>query len=382
MSKDLNELIVIEPEKALAVFTTDKALEPYLNLVKAEIDKHKPDVSTKKGREAIASLAYKVAQVKSAVDKIGKELKDEQKKIPDLIDSARNYAKTTLQGWQDEVRKPLTEWEAKEEKRISDIKEALGSMEGMAAECVRDWQTMNIADAQDWYKDIGHASMSKDVWQEFTDEAVFTQERALNDIRGAITRRQGYDAEQAELARFRAEQAEREAKEAAEAAIKAQAERDELIRQEAAGKAQREAQAKAEAERQAEADRLAKERQEAADREQKLADEARQAEQNRLDAEQRIKDMEAKAAQELIDSKAREAKAAQDAIDQSNREKEEARRKEAADQAARERNKRHLARINNEAMEGFVVGGMTQECAKLAVTLIAKKVIPNVNIAY
>lgn len=34
------------------------------------------------------------------------------------------------------------------------------------------------------------------------------------------------------------------------------------------------------------------------------------------------------------------------------------------------------------ALDAFVTGGMTEECAKLAVTLIAKKAIPAVSITY
>jgi len=33
-------------------------------------------------------------------------------------------------------------------------------------------------------------------------------------------------------------------------------------------------------------------------------------------------------------------------------------------------------------MEAFVAGGMTEECAKQAVTLIAKRQIPNIQITY
>ena len=41
----------------------------------------------------------------------------------------------------------------------------------------------------------------------------------------------------------------------------------------------------------------------------------------------------------------------------------------------------YLAKIKEE-LDAFVAGGMTEECAKLAVTLIAKKAIPAVSITY
>ena len=41
----------------------------------------------------------------------------------------------------------------------------------------------------------------------------------------------------------------------------------------------------------------------------------------------------------------------------------------------------YLTKIKDE-LDAFVAGGMTEECAKLAVTLIAKKAIPAVSITY
>ena len=48
----------------------------------------------------------------------------------------------------------------------------------------------------------------------------------------------------------------------------------------------------------------------------------------------------------------------------------------------READKAHKTAINRAALDAFVQGGMTEECAKLAVTLIAKKAIPAVSITY
>ena len=263
---ELKELIVIEPEKALTVFTTENALEPYLKLVKVEIDKHVPDTSTKKGREAIASLAYKVAQVKSAVDKIGKDLKDEQKKIPDLIDRARNYAKDTLQSWQDECRKPLTDWEIAEETRVEKHKVDLAELLQVGMYTKNNWGSIPLDAMQDRLAEIETQPMTEQFWEEFHAEAIKAHATAITDIKDAIETRAKYDAEQLELAELRRQKEEREAKERIEAAAKAQAEHEEKIRQEAALKAQQEAEAKAEAERKAEADRIAREQREAEER--------------------------------------------------------------------------------------------------------------------
>ena len=55
---------------------------------------------------------------------------------------------------------------------------------------------------------------------------------------------------------------------------------------------------------------------------------------------------------------------------------------EAKEAKRREADKAHKTAINRAALDAFVAGGMTEECAKLAVTLIAKKAIPAVSITY
>jgi len=368
---ELKELIVIEPEKALTVFTTENALEPYLKLVKVEIDKHVPDVSTKKGREAIASLAYKVAQVKSAVDKIGKDLKDEQKKIPDLIDSARSYAKETLQAWQDECRKPLTDWEIAEEKRNADIKTDLAEIVGAGTQTKEQWDSLPVDAMRDRLKEVEAQPMDKSYWHEFLEEAVYEQKRAIETMRSAIERRVKHDAEQAELAELRRKNAEREEADRIERMKKEQGERDERLRQEAAEQARLAAEAKAETERQAEADRIAKERAEA---NQKLVDAENAARVEReaaaLREAEHLRALE-RAKQEAAETEAR-----------IKREQEAAKQREAAELVRREANKKHAAKIHNEALADLVKGGIPEEYARQVVTLIAKKEVSHVSVAY
>ena len=55
---------------------------------------------------------------------------------------------------------------------------------------------------------------------------------------------------------------------------------------------------------------------------------------------------------------------------------------EAKEAKRREADKAHKTAINRAALDAFMAGGMTEECAKLAVTLIAKKAIPAVSISY
>ena len=51
-------------------------------------------------------------------------------------------------------------------------------------------------------------------------------------------------------------------------------------------------------------------------------------------------------------------------------------------QEAREADLEHKKQINRAALEAFIAGGMTEECAKQAITLIAQRKIPAISISY
>ena len=96
-----------EKQQALEVFTVAKGLDPWLEKITVEAKSLVADLTTKKGRDAIASMAYKVRQSKTALDKIGKELVDQLKEQPKLVDAERKRMRDYLDLLAEEVRKPL-----------------------------------------------------------------------------------------------------------------------------------------------------------------------------------------------------------------------------------------------------------------------------------
>lgn len=140
-----SELIVIEKKDAMAVFTNRELITPLLLKIEeaAKIDE---DVTTEKGRKAIASMAYKVAQSKSYIEGHGKELAAELKEIPKLVDSNRKYAKDFLDDLRDRVRKPLDDWEAA--KAAEELKAKIEEDHEMALLIHRDWTEKAAAEAE------------------------------------------------------------------------------------------------------------------------------------------------------------------------------------------------------------------------------------------
>lgn len=360
------DIALVPKENALQVYSAENGLDPYLQKIRAEIDSFVPDVSTRKGREAIASIAYKVARSKTALDGVGKDLVAELKEVPKKIDAERKRMRDLLDAWQAEVRRPLTEWEEAEEARKAKHQETINWLNSFAT-VDQDETSAGLRVLMD---DVEHFQIGEYL-EEFEAEAARAKDKALAFLRDAVAKREQYEAEQAELERLRAEAAaceqkereERIAREAAEAERlaaerRAQEERDAATR--------REAEAKAAAERRELELKLQAEQAERA---------AAQAEANRIAAEQRA-EQERKAAEERAAAAAEAARQAE-----IKRQAEEKARIER-ETAAREADKAHKKAINNEALAALIAGGMPEECAKQAITLIAQRKVPHISINY
>lgn len=361
------ELAVVPPqETALAVYSTEKGLEPWLQKIRTEIDGFTPDISTRKGRDAIASMAYKVARSKTALDEVGKKLVADLKEVPKKIDAERKRVRDTLDSWQEEVRRPLNEWQAAEDARVDKHNDAIERIRLLSV----DLDGITAEDLADRVAQLEAVAMGDD-WEEFEPEAARAKDKALVLLRAALTARQQYEAEQLELARLRKEKEERDKKD-----------HEERIAREAAERATREAEEKARFEREAAEKRI---------RDEKAAADKRESDLKLAAAESERKAEQAKREQIESEQKAERDRLAaiesQKAAVEQAKQQEAARQKAAADEILRqerlrEQDKEHRRSINLAALQAFVKGGMTEECAKQAITLIASRQIPAISIQY
>lgn len=272
---EIMDLVVIEKKNAMAVFTNNDQLDPLIEAIEKEARSLVPDVTTKKGRDAIASMAHKVARSKTYIDNAGKDLVAELKALPKQIDESRRVVRERLDALKDEVRRPLTEWEAEQE-RIK-AEEAMNALHAEALE-------MNIKFDQELAAkfEADHEMallMDKDIDRERADKAAEAERQRIaheEEIKRLAAAAAAREVEQ---------RAQREREEAAlrEAALKAQAEQAERDRIAAEQKAEADKRAAVEAER--------RKAQEEADR---IRREAEQREQARLAEEKRIADEQAR----------------------------------------------------------------------------------------
>lgn len=330
----MSELAIIEiaPDMAPSIYV-ENGLEKFLEQIRESV-KEVPDLSTAKGRARIASLAAQVSRSKTAVEKPGRDYLRHLKEAVKPAEAELRRFVSACDEMRDEVRRPLTEWEAEQE-RIK-AEEAMNVLHAEALE-------MNIK---------------------------FDQERAAKfeaDHEMALLMNDAFDRE----AKAKAEEAERqriahEEELKRQAEEKAKREAEEKIERERAEAARREAELKLKAE-QAESDRIATEQKAEAEKKE-AADRAEREKQEAIAAEQRK-------AQEEADRIKREAEA-----------KEAARlaeEKRIADEAAaRAADVEHRRSINAAAVQALIEQGIPEDWAKACVVAIARGKVPATTINY
>ncbi|HGN2053560.1 TPA: cell envelope biogenesis protein TolA [Proteus mirabilis] len=263
-----NELVVIEQATALDLFTAPEKVNQMLEHIKSLAEEERKeldsDLSVAKNRKAFASLAYKVTQTKTAIDKAGKLVVDDLKELPKKVDAARKLFRDELDSLSNGIRKPLTEWEAQEKSR----EEAKALKKQIELDHEEALQMNELFDLRKAEEERQRIAREEEMKRQAAEQARLEAERKAQQEIEAAARR------------------EREAKEVAE---RAEREKQEAI--------QRAEQAAKEAKEKAERD--AKEAQERAEREKQLAIEAerkkaQEAEQARLAEEERKRQEEAK----------------------------------------------------------------------------------------
>ncbi|HCD5206469.1 TPA: hypothetical protein NBT52_005127 [Klebsiella pneumoniae] len=272
---EIMDLVVIEKKNAMAVFTNNDQLDPLIEAIEKEARSLVPDVTTKKGRDAIASMAHKVARSKTYIDNAGKDLVAELKALPKQIDESRRVVRERLDALKDEVRRPLTEWEAEQE-RIK-AEEAMNALHAEALAMNEDFDRQLAARIE---SDHEMAILMNDA---------FDREQAEKKAEAERQR----IAREEEIKRLAEEKAKREAAEQAQREIDAAAarEREAILAKERAEREQREAAERAEREKQAAVEAERRKAQEEADR---IRREAEQREQARLAEEKRKADEQAR----------------------------------------------------------------------------------------
>ncbi|EPM0553137.1 hypothetical protein WJG01_004992 [Klebsiella pneumoniae] len=315
-------VIEIKPEQAPALYRAG-GLDAYLEQIRQAVNEV-PDLTTKKGRDRVASLAAQVSRSKTAIEKPGREY---LKRLKEAVRPAEAEIKRFVDACdelRDATRKPLTEWEAEQER----IK-AEEAMNALHAEAL----VMN---------------------EEFDRQLAA---RIESDHEMALLMNDAFDREQAD----KAAEAERQ-----------RIAHEEEIKRLAAAAAAREVEQRAQ-----------REREEAAHREAVLKAQAEQAERDRIAAEQKAEADK----QAAVEAERRKAQEEADRIRREAEQREQARlaeeKRKADEQARREADVKHRKAVGTEIVKALLANtSLTRDQAIEVLTAVKDGRIPHTGISY
>ncbi|HHQ5795665.1 TPA: hypothetical protein ACSRG3_004075 [Klebsiella pneumoniae] len=326
-------VIEIKPEQAPTLYRAG-GLDAYLEQIRQAVNEV-PDLTTKKGRDRVASLAAQVSRSKTAIEKPGREY---LKRLKEAVRPAEAEIKRFVDACdelRDATRLPLTEWEAEQER----IK-AEEAMNALHAEALEMNIKFDLELAAKFEADHEMALlMDKDIDRERADKAAEAERQRI--------------AREEEIKRQAEEKAKREAAEKAQREIDAAAarEREAILAKERAERERIEAQQRAEREQREAAERAEREKQAAVEAERRKAQE--EADRIRREAEQRE---QARLAEE---------------------------KRKADEQARREADVKHRKSVGTEIVKALLANtSLTRDQAIEVLTAIKDGNIPHTGISY
>ena len=373
-TEESTAIALVDETSALDVLGDPEKFDVFFARVKAETDKLTPDPTTPKGRQEIKSMAFKVKKTRTFIDAERKKLIEPAQSIVDKANKAGKLIRDKLLEHEVEVRAPLTEWEAAEEKREKDVADGLAWLRNQAVVLAEETSTQ-IGERAETLKAF---VVDPEVFQDAVMIADNLKTMALDALREAWARQNKAEKDAIRLAEL-------------EAANEAREERERVEREEreAKEKADREALEKAEKEKAdleaAEAEKAAAATK-AADEAKQAAEQAAQVERDRLAAQH-----EAELAAEK--KRADDAEAARKAeADKVAAEKAEAdRQAEAKRQAdeARQADRDHRSAIMREAKASLMVvissqpdDATPEQIAVACIRAVANKEIPHMEVVF
>lgn len=334
---------IIPPESKAAELFVPNGLDKIIAHVRKEVEQFQPDISTEKGRKAIASLAHWVSKQKSKVEEYGKNMSMAIKRQATDIDAERKRGKEAFDALRDAARKPLTDYEEALAARLEGHEQALRDV----AELSNPPFGADIAEIERRIARLDEFALRN--WEEFSERFSMANESTGHRLARLLAETKKAEQDRIALKIFEDERIAREFVEAGERQAKEQADRDERIAREATERAQRES-----AEREAQAKR------------DKEAAEARAAK-----AEQDAKDAAAKAERDQAA-----------AVEAEKRRAEQARLAEEAAAKAREDDKAHKLKIDKAIILALTSLEIPTGKAREVATALSEGKIPNVKVLY
>ena len=347
-------LPTITPEQYPALYVSG-GLDPYYQLVRNQVLSEVPDLNTKAGIARVKSLARIVSESKAAIEKPGRNYLKQLKEMPKVIEAELRDWVTKMDALRDEVRQPVTELEEKEKARIAALDQRLNEIHQIGSVAGLDILPSETITA--WIGKLEAISVDA-TWDEYQDRAALAKEAAKVKLEAFLQTRLTWEAQQAEIARLKAEQEEKD-------------------------RIQREQQIAAQARHEAEQKAL-REKLESEQREQAAKDAAARAEREAVEAKERlVREQQESAERERLAAERAAEQERQRQIDEQNRiaREDEQRKAEAAAKAA---NVEHRRQYNREVIAAMqtALPNLSEQDAITLLTAIVQQKVTHVTIQY
>ena len=332
----------IEQAAYMAAFSQPQGLASIISQIseQAHAAAQGLDAATAANRTKLASLAYSVAKAKTSIDSAGKDLVAEAKRKIQVVDNNRKQVRDALDKLKDDIRRPVTEFEEEEKKRLAVIQDVIDQLSSLAS--ANDANGGRLSAEQLRLRRHQAAALAKNDYGDMAAEVAEKAAECIKFLDTAITAADEYEQQQAEIQRLQAEQAARE-----------QAERDAKIAAEAAEKARAEAEAKAKAEREA-------------------------SERARIEAQLRAEQAERDKQTAIEQAEAREAAA----IAAERQRAEQAQHEAEAAAAARAADIENQRRVNREILAAMRASGIDEAAAIAFLIKAIQGKVPHLKITY
>ena len=345
---------------------TEEGMNEIISAIKVEVKDFNANISTKEGRAEIVSMAFKIAKCKAPIKNLASELKEESKKLIDGVNSQWNRYEKEMDTLRDEIRKPVDEIEAEEKRILQERQNRLGLIENLR-NYIPDSGFQKMSESYAYAIKRAEDLIKFENWGEFQFKAETSFKEICELLQQRLLKAIKNEEDQAELQQLKKEKEEREKKD-----------REDKIARDAVENARIEAEAR---EKRIEQEKIYAENR-AKEAERLRIEQAKIAENNRILAEKKAKE----------DAE----KAVADAIEKERNRVETEKRKEAEALEKREANKKHQAKIHNEALEVIDLKislhfpieileentDLIKKTAKAIIEAIARGEVPHVQINY
>lgn len=203
------DLVISQPGSGAIVLVDMARVDAFTAKVRAELDSDGfvPDVTTDKGRKAIAARAFRVTKAKTALDADAKKLTENWRRQTAIVNEARKRITDNLTEIAQEARRPLTEWEAAEAERVAKNQETMAE--------IRDAAMVGPAETSEEVANRGRRiylmKFEPPQWsEEEAEQAEIAKGATVKALMAAVASIKQAEAERAELEKLRREKEERE----------------------------------------------------------------------------------------------------------------------------------------------------------------------------